>query len=280
MAYVTSKEMLLKAQKGGYAVPALNAENLEMIQAIIEAASETNSPVIIQTTPSTVKYLTLDEAYAMVYAMANKVSVPVCLHLDHCESFAGVMQAIKAGYSSVMIDGSKSDFETNISLTEKVVSSAHAMSVPVEAELGTVGGKEDSLSASVAYTDPDKAVEFAEKTGIDIFAVAIGTSHGIYKAEPKLDFDLLKKIKQKISIPLVLHGASGIPDDMIKETIKHGICKVNFATELRIAATKAVRLALTDTEMFDPKKYLGPAREAVKELAISKINLCGSENKA
>lgn len=280
MAYVTSKEMLLKAQKGGYAVPALNAENLEMIQAIIEAASETNSPVIIQTTPSTVKYLTLNEAYAMVYAMANKASVPVCLHLDHCESFEGVMQAIKAGYSSVMIDGSKSDFETNVSLTEKVVSSAHAMSVPVEAELGTVGGKEDSLSGHVAYTDPDKAVEFAEKTGIDIFAVAIGTSHGIYKAEPKLDFDLLKKIKQRISIPLVLHGASGIPDDMIKETIKCGICKVNFATELRIAATKAVRLALTDTEMFDPKKYLGPARQAVKELAISKIKLCGSKNKA
>lgn len=280
MAYVTSKEMLLKAQKGGYAVPALNAENLEMIQAIIEAASETNSPVIIQTTPSTVNYLTLNEAYAMVYAMANKASVPVCLHLDHCESFEGVMQAIKAGYSSVMIDGSKSDFETNVSLTEKVVSSAHAMSVPVEAELGTVGGKEDSLSGHVAYTDPDKAVEFAEKTGIDIFAVAIGTSHGIYKAEPKLDFDLLKKIKQRISIPLVLHGASGIPDDMIKETIKCGICKVNFATELRIAATKAVRLALTDTEMFDPKKYLGPARQAVKELAISKIKLCGSKNKA
>lgn len=280
MAYVTSKEMLLKAQKGGYAVPALNAENLEMIQAIIEAASETNSPVIIQTTPSTVKYLTLNEAYAMVYAMADKASVPVCLHLDHCESFEGVMQAIKAGYSSVMIDGSKSDFETNISLTEKVVSSAHAMSVPVEAELGTVGGKEDSLSGHVAYTDPDKAIEFAEKTGIDIFAVAIGTSHGIYKAEPKLDFDLLKKIKQRISIPLVLHGASGIPDDMIKETIKCGICKVNFATELRIAATKAVRLALTDTEMFDPKKYLGPARQAVKELAISKIKLCGSKNKA
>ena len=280
MAYVTSKEMLLKAQKGGYAVPALNSENLEMIQAIIEAASETNSPVIIQTTPSTVKYLTLNEAYAMVYAMADKASVPVCLHLDHCESFEGVMQAIKAGYSSVMIDGSKSDFETNISLTEKVVSSAHAMSVPVEAELGTVGGKEDSLSGHVAYTDPDKAIEFAEKTGIDIFAVAIGTSHGIYKAEPKLDFDLLKIIKERISIPLVLHGASGIPDDMIKETIKCGICKVNFATELRIAATKAVRLALTDTEMFDPKKYLGPARQAVKELAISKIKLCGSENKA
>lgn len=280
MAYVTSKEMLLKAQKGGYAVPALNAENLEMIQAIIEAASETNSPVIIQTTPSTVKYLTLDEAYAMVYAMASKASVPVCLHLDHCESFEGVMQAIKAGYSSVMIDGSKSDFETNVGLTKKVVSSAHAMSVPVEAELGTVGGKEDSLSGHVAYTDPDKAVEFAANTGIDIFAVAIGTSHGIYKAEPKLDFDLLKKINQRISIPLVLHGASGIPDGMIKETIKYGICKVNFATELRIAATKAVRLALNDTEMFDPKKYLGPARQAVKELAISKIKLCGSENKA
>ena len=216
MAYVTSEEMLLKAQKGGYAVPALNAENLEMIQAIIEAASETNSPVIIQTTSSTVKYLTLDEAYAMVYAMASKASVPVCLHLDHCESFEGVMQAIKAGYSSVMIDGSKSDFETNVSLTKKVVSSAHAMSVPVEAELGTVGGKEDSLSGHVAYTDPDKAVEFAANTGIDIFAVAIGTSHGIYKAEPKLDFDLLKNINHRISTPLVLHGASGIPDRMIK----------------------------------------------------------------
>lgn len=280
MPYVTSGEMIQRAKAGGYAVPALNAENLEMVQAIVEAAEELKSPVMIQTTPSTVKYLTLDEAYAMVHTAAEKASVPVCLHLDHCESFDGVMSAIKSGYSSVMIDGSKLPYEENISVSRKCVEAAHAMGIPVEAELGTVGGKEDGHSADIAYTDPDMAEDFAARCGIDMFAVAIGTAHGFYKGEPRLDFDLLERIKARLDMPLVLHGGSGIPDSMIRRTIELGICKVNFATELRAAATAAVREALKDESIIDPKKYLGRARDAVRELSMQKIKLCGSDNKA
>ena len=264
--YTTSKDIIIKAKKGGYAVPAFNCENLEMVQAIIAAAEETKSPVLLQTTPSTVKYLTLRQAYAMVKAEADAASVPVSLHLDHCESYEGVCDALDAGYSSVMIDASKLPFDENIALTAKTVAKAHRRGIPVEAELGTVGGKEDSRSASIAYTDPDQALEFYNKTGIDIFAVAIGTAHGFYKGEPKLDFALLEKIAGMIDAPLVLHGGSGIPDEMIRHTIELGISKVNFATELRAAMTAAVRKALCDESIIDPIKVLGPGREAVKAL--------------
>lgn len=278
--YTTSKDIIIKAKKGGYAVPAFNCENLEMVQAIIAAAEETKSPVLLQTTPSTVKYLTLRQAYAMVKAEADAASVPVSLHLDHCESYEGVCDALDAGYSSVMIDASKLPFDENIALTAKTVAEAHRRGIPVEAELGTVGGKEDSRSASIAYTDPDQALEFYSKTGIDIFAVAIGTAHGFYKGEPKLDFALLEKIAGMIDAPLVLHGGSGIPDEMIRHTIELGISKVNFATELRAAMTAAVRKELCDESIIDPKKFLGPGREAVKALCIHKIKLCGSDGKA
>lgn len=278
--YTTSKEMINAAKRGGYAVPAFNFENLEMVQAIIAAAEEMKSPVMLQTTPSTVKYLTLRQAYAMVKAEADAASVPVALHLDHCESYEGVCDALDAGYSSVMIDASKLDFEENIAVTKKTVDTAHAKGVTVEAELGTVGGKEDGHSASIAYTDPDEALDFFKRTGVDIFAVAIGTAHGFYKGEPKLDFDLLQKLAGIIEAPLVLHGGSGIPDEMIRRTVELGICKVNFATELRAAMTKAVRAALTDDGIIDPKKFMGPGRAAVKELCIHKIKLCGSDGKA
>lgn len=278
--YTTSKEMINAAKCGGYAVPAFNFENLEMVQAIIAAAEEMKSPVMLQTTPSTVKYLTLKQAYAMVKAEADAASVPVALHLDHCESYDGVCDALEAGYSSVMIDASKLDFEENIAVTKKTVDTAHAKGVTVEAELGTVGGKEDGHSASIAYTDPDEALDFFKRTGVDIFAVAIGTAHGFYKGEPKLDFDLLQKLAGIIEAPLVLHGGSGIPDEMIRRTVELGICKVNFATELRAAMTKAVRAALTDDGIIDPKKFMGPGRAAVKELCIHKIKLCGSDGKA
>lgn len=278
--YTTSKEMINAAKRGGYAVPAFNFENLEMVQAIIAAAEEMKSPVMLQTTPSTVKYLTLRQAYAMVKAEADAASVPVALHLDHCESYEGVCDALEAGYSSVMIDASKLDFEENIAVTKKTVDTAHAKGVTVEAELGTVGGKEDGHSASIAYTDPDEALDFFKRTGVDIFAVAIGTAHGFYKGEPKLDFDLLHKLAGIIDAPLVLHGGSGIPDEMIRRTVELGICKVNFATELRAAMTKAVRAALTDDGIIDPKKFMGPGRAAVKELCIHKIKLCGSDGKA
>ena len=278
--YTTSKEMILAAQRGGYAIPAFNFENMEMLQAILAAAEELGSPVLLQTTPSTLKYMTLRQAYAMAKAEADAVRVPVALHLDHCESYEGVCDALDAGYSSVMIDASKLDFEENIAVTRQTVQAAHARGVTVEAELGTVGGKEDSHSASIAYTDPGEAVDFFRRTGVDIFAVAIGTAHGFYKGEPKLDFALLQKLAGLIDAPLVLHGGSGIPDEMIRKTIELGICKVNFATELRAAMTAAVRQALKDESIIDPKKFMAPGREAVKSLCMHKIGLCGSDHKA
>ena len=278
--FVTSKEMIYAARKGGYAVPAFNAENLEMVQAIVAAAEKMKSPVMIQTTPSTVKYLTLRQAVAMVKAEAEAASVPVALHLDHCESYEDVMAAVEAGYTSVMIDGSKLPYEENIAVTKKVVEDAHKAGVTVEAELGTVGGKEDGHSAEIAYTDPAEALDFFTKTGVDIFAVAIGTAHGFYKGEPKLNFELLEKLAEKIEAPLVLHGGSGVPDEMIKRTISLGINKVNYATELRAAMTKAVREALTDEGIIDPKKFMGKGRQAVIDLCCQKIMVCGSENKA
>ena len=278
--FVTSKEMIYAARKGGYAVPAFNAENLEMVQAIVAAAEKMKSPVMIQTTPSTVKYLTLRQAVAMVKAEAEAASVPVALHLDHCESYEDVMAAVEAGYTSVMIDGSKLPYEENIAVTKKVVEDAHKAGVTVEAELGTVGGKEDGHSAEIAYTDPAEALDFFSKTGVDIFAVAIGTAHGFYKGEPKLNFELLEKLAEKIEAPLVLHGGSGVPDEMIKRTISLGINKVNYATELRAAMTKAVREALTDEGIIDPKKFMGKGRQAVIDLCCQKIMVCGSEGKA
>ncbi len=272
--------MILKAREGRYAVPAFNAENMEMVQAIVAAAEEMRSPVMIQTTPTTVKYITREMAYAMVKAEADKATVPVSLHLDHCEHYEDVVAAMKVGYSSVMIDASKIPYEENVAVTAKVVEAAKPFGATVEAELGTVGGKEDGHSADVIYTDPDQALDFATRTGVDIFAVAIGTAHGFYKGEPKLNFELLAKLREMIAVPLVLHGGSGVPDEMIRRTIELGISKVNFATELRAAMTAAVREALTNESMIDPKKFMGPGREAVKALCIHKIKLCGSDGKA
>lgn len=272
--------MILKAREGRYAVPAFNAENMEMVQAIVAAAEEMRSPVMIQTTPTTVKYITREMAYAMVKTEADRATVPVALHLDHCENYDDVVAAMKVGYSSVMIDASKIPYEDNVALTAKVVEAAKGFGATVEAELGTVGGKEDGHSAGVIYTDPDQALDFATRTGVDIFAVAIGTAHGFYKGEPKLNFELLAKLREMISVPLVLHGGSGVPDEMIRRTIELGISKVNFATELRAAMTEAVRKALTNEAMIDPKKFMGPGRDAVRALCTHKIKLCGSDGKA
>ena len=279
--YTTSKDIIIKAKKGGYAVPAFNCENLEMVQAIIAAAEETKSPVLLQTTPSTVKYLTLRQAYAMVKAEADAASVPVSLHLDHCESYEGVCDALDAGYSSVMIDASKLPFDENIALTAKTVAEAHRRGIPVEAELGTVGGKEDSRSASIAYTDPDQALEFYSKTGIDIFAVAIGTAHGFYVGTPVLDKPRVSAIKEVVDVPLVLHGASGLSEEDVRECVERGMCKVNFATELRVAYTDAVKKLLKEKpETFDPKKLGVVAMEAVKEQVIARMKMCGCDGKA
>ncbi|MBO4678822.1 MAG: class II fructose-1,6-bisphosphate aldolase [Lachnospiraceae bacterium] len=282
MPLVTSEQMLLKADKEGYAVGAFNVENMEMVMAVIKACEELNAPAILQTTPSTVKYAGLDMYYANVAAAAKKASVPIALHLDHGNSFELAMQALHAGYTSIMIDGSKLDFEANIALTKSVVDVCKPCGIPVEAELGKVGGKEDDLNCDdPGYTDPGDAVEFVEKTGVSSLAVAIGTAHGIYKGEPKLDMDRLSEIRKVVSIPLVLHGASGVPDEAVRECIRRGISKVNFATELRIALSNGIKDYLKeDPDVFDPKKYDARGMERVTELVKGKIKVCGSEGKA
>ncbi len=282
MPLVTSREMLLKAQQGEYAVGAFNAENMEMVKAIIEAAEELKAPVMIQTTPSTIKYGTVETYGAIVAAEAKKASVPVCLHLDHGSSFELAVQAMKAGYTSVMIDGSKLDFEGNIEITKKTADAARALDIPCEAELGKVGGKEDDLEAEAdTNTDPQEAKEFAERTGVTSLAVAIGTAHGFYVGTPVLDKERLSEIRKVVEIPLVLHGASGLSDDEVRECVKRGICKVNFATELREAYSKAVRETFAEKEnIIDPKVYGRAAIQAVKELVKYRMQVCGCDGKA
>lgn len=282
MPLVTSKEMLLNAQKGGYAVGAFNAENMEMVKAIIAAAQELSAPVMIQTTPSTIRYGTLDTYAAIVAAEAKKATVPVCLHLDHGDSFELAMQAIKAGYTSVMIDGSKEPLEGNIAVTKKVADAAKAVGIPVEAELGKVGGKEDDLVAEAdTNTDPAEAKEFVEKTDVDSLAVAIGTAHGFYKGTPVLDKERLSQVRAVVDIPLVLHGASGLTDEEVRDCVSRGICKVNFATELRAAYTAAVKKLLEEKpETFDPKALGKVGMAAVTELVKGRMKVCGCDGKA
>ena len=261
MPLVTSEKMLLDAKKDGYAVGAFNVENMEMVKAVIAAAEELNAPVMLQTTPSTVKYGTLETFAGIVKAEAAKTKIPVCLHLDHGNSFELAVQAMKAGYTSVMIDGSHEDFENNIAVTKKVVDVANAFGIPVEAELGKVGGKEDDLEADAdTNTDPQEAKEFVERTGVSSLAVAIGTAHGFYVGTPVLD-------KPRVSA--------------IKECVERGMCKVNFATELRVAYTDAVKKLLEEKpETFDPKKLGVVAMEAVKEQVIARMKMCGCDGKA
>ena len=283
MALVTTKELMLDAQKNHYAIGAFNAENMEMVQAIIAAAEELRAPVIVQTTPGTLKYASPAMFYANVAAAAAEATVPVVMHLDHGSNFELAMKAFRAGYTSIMIDGSHSIFEENIAITKSVVAACHAAGVPVEAELGKVGGKEDDLDGGMGngYTDPAEAAEFVERTGVDSLAVAIGTAHGVYKGTPKLDVDRLSEIRKVVSIPLVLHGTSGVPDDAVRECIARGMCKVNYATDLRIAFSAGLKEYLAkDPDAFDPKKYNAVGREKVKEYVKSKILVCGSNGKA
>lgn len=282
MPLVTSEQMLTEAQKGGYAVGAFNVENMEMVKAVIAAAEELHAPVMLQTTPSTVKYGTLETYYAIVAAEAKKATVPVCLHLDHGSSFELAVQAVKAGYTSVMIDGSHEDFEGNIAVSKRVADVAKACGIPVEAELGKVGGKEDDLEVDAdTNTDPMEAKEFVERTGVTSLAVAIGTAHGFYKGTPVLDKERVSEIRKVVSIPLVLHGASGLSDDEVRECVRRGICKVNFATELRAAYTDAGKKLIAEKpETFDPKKLGIVGMEAVKQLVMERMKVCGCDGKA
>lgn len=274
--------MLEKAKKGGYAVGAFNAENMEMIKAIIAAAEELKAPVMIQTTPSTVKYGTLETFAAITRAEAEKVSVPVCLHLDHGASFDMAVKAIQVGYGSVMIDGSKLELDANIALSRSVADVGRACGIPVEAELGKVGGKEDDTeSKESVYTDPDEAKRFVEETKVDSLAIGIGTAHGVYKEKPVLNTKRISEVKEVVSIPLVLHGSSGLSDEDVRDCVKRGMCKVNFATELRQAYLKATRELLTaDDSIIDPKKIGEAAMKAVKAQVEYRIKVCGCDGKA
>ncbi|MCL1795746.1 MAG: ketose-bisphosphate aldolase [Clostridia bacterium] len=277
MPLVTSRDMLLAAQRGGYAVGAFNVENMEMAQAVIEAAEAEGASIMLQTTPSTLKYASPAVFRGMVAALAGESGMPIALHLDHGNSVELAENAITAGYTSVMIDASQQAFEENISVTRKVVQAASIRDIPVEAELGLVGGKEDELSVDhSAGTDPGEAAEFASRTGIDSLAVAIGTAHGFYKGIPVLDMKRLHAIRQVVSIPLVLHGASGIPDQDVRACIQLGICKVNFATELRAAFTEGVRAYLADNpDAYDPKSFCKAGKTRVVALVREKIRCVG-----
>lgn len=283
MELMTTKQILKQAQDGHYAIGAFNVENMEMVMAVISAAEEMNAPVIMQTTPSTVKYAGLDYFLANAKVAASRAKVPVVMHLDHGSSFELAAQALRAGYTSIMIDGSHGDFESNIEISKAVVDMCKPSGVAVEAELGKVGGKEDDLDGGDGdlYTDPLEAKEFVERTGIDSLAIAIGTAHGMYKGEPKLDLDRLSAIRDVVSVPLVLHGGSGIPDSKVQEAIRRGICKVNYATELRIAFTHGLNEYLKENpDTIDPKKYNQAGLEEVKKFVKEKMQVCGCQNKA
>jgi fructose-bisphosphate aldolase class II len=306
MMLVTNKDLMVPARKNGYAIGAFNVQNLESMSAIAEAATEEKSPVIMQITPSVIKYAGLAYISNLVKTAAQLAPVPIAMHLDHGDSFETAAKCIDAGFSSVMIDGSFLSFDENVAVTKRVVSVAHPKGVSVEAELGKLAGVEERSVAEkdAILTDPEAAVDFVKKTGVDTLAVAIGTSHGAYKfkSEAKLDLERLKMISQKVSIPLVLHGASsvpqeivekankygaelsgakGIPEDQYRKAISLGIAKINIDTDLRLAFTAAVREALTNSpKNFDPRKILGPAKDAMKEVAKGKMRLFGSSGKA
>ena len=281
---VTTKEMLLDAQAGHYAVGAFNVESLEFVMAVIKAAEDKKSPVIMQTTPGTVKYANLDYFAAMCKVAADAASVPVAIHLDHGDGFDRCVQAMHAGYTSVMIDGSHVPFEDNIALTASVTKVAAPLGIPVEAELGKVGGKEDdgpAVEGENPYTDPDEAEEFVARTGCGSLAVGVGTAHGVYKGTPHIEQGILKEIRSRLEIPLVLHGTSGVPDDQVAEAIRNGICKVNYATELRQAFTRGFMGYMADNPgCFDPKKPSKPGMQEIYGVVASHMDNLGSTNKA
>lgn len=280
MPLVTTIEMLKDAQQKHYAVGAFNIENMEMAQAVIAAAEAQRAPVIIQTTPGTLKYAKPATYAAIVASLAKEATVPVAMHLDHGDSYELAVECLNAGYSSVMIDGSRLSFEDNIAQAARVVAEAKKLGVPVEAELGKVGGKEDTLEdAGDEYTDPAKAAEYAQRTGISSLAVAIGTAHGVYSKKPVLDVERLKAIRKVVEIPLVLHGASGLTTEQVQSCIAEGICKVNFATELRIAYTEGVKEAL-EKNPIDPKAYGKAGRAKVQALVEKWMKDCNASGKA
>lgn len=280
---VTGNEVLLDAQKNKYAVGAFNVNNMEIVQAIIQAAEELNSPVIIQASQGGLKYAGVEYIAALGRLAGEMSKVPVVLHLDHGTDFKQIVQCIRHGFSSVMIDASKLPFEENIRKTKEIVDIAHAVGVSVEAELGKIGGTEDDITVEekdAIFTDPEEARIFVEKTGVDSLAIAVGTAHGVYKGEPKIDYDRIKEIRKVVDIPLVLHGSSGVPYESLEKAIECGISKINIDTDIRASFTGKVHEVIEQyPDEIDPRKLLGPAREAMKETIKEKMLVFGSDNK-
>jgi fructose-bisphosphate aldolase class II len=308
MALVTSQEMFKKAYEGKYAVGAFNVNNMEIIQGIVEAAKQENAPLILQVSAGARKYANPIYLRKLVEAAIEDTGLDICLHLDHGEDFEICKQCVDDGFTSVMIDGSKYPFEENIALTKRVVEYAHSKGVVVEAELGKLAGVEDAVKVKTkdaTYTDPDEAVEFVERTGVDSLAIAIGTSHGAYKfkGDPTLDFERLETITNLLpDFPLVLHGSSsvpkefvelcnkyggqipgaaGVPEEMLRRAAQLGVCKINIDTDLRLALTACIRQYFVELPSeFDPRKYLGPGRTAIKDMVAHKMkNVLGCSNK-
>lgn len=279
----STKEILGTAMKKGYAVPAFNIHNLETIQAVLETAVNMESPVILAATPGTIEYARGEYIVAIAEAAACIYNIPIAIHLDHFEDPNEIKKYLNMGFKSCMIDASHEPFEDNIRITKDVVKYAHSLGATVEAELGRLGGQEEELivdEKNAAFTDPKSAIEFVERTGIDSLAVAIGTAHGLYKGKPKLDFERLKTIRSMVSIPLVLHGASDVPDEMVKRAIEYGINKVNVATDLKIPFANAIKEYFKGhPEANDPRKYMTPGKNAMIEVVKHKIEVCGSSNR-
>ncbi|WP_313689049.1 tagatose-bisphosphate aldolase subunit KbaY [Pantoea sp.] len=274
---------LLDAQARGYAVPAFNIHNAETIQAILDVCKEMQSPVILAGTPGTFKHIAFKEIFALCEAYSASYGLPLALHLDHHETLEDIGNKVAAGVRSAMIDGSHVPFADNVRLTREVVNFCHRHDCSVEAELGRLGGVEDDMAVSdesAFLTDPDEARQFVEQTGVDSLAVAIGTAHGLYTQTPKIDFDRLAKIQQRVDIPLVLHGASDVPDDYVRRAIGLGVCKVNVATELKIAFAGAVKNWFGENPQGnDPRYYLRVGMDAMKAVVRDKILVCGSADR-
>ncbi|HHW62124.1 MAG TPA: class II fructose-1,6-bisphosphate aldolase [Syntrophomonadaceae bacterium] len=284
MALVPVTELLLDAEREGYAVGAFNANNMEIVQAIMNAAIKEQSPVIMQASQGAIKYAGLEFITGMVRLAAQEADVPIALHLDHGTDFDQIVRCIRSGFTSVMYDGSRLPLEENIAITNKVLEITRPIGVSVEAELGKIGGTEDLIhveAEDAIYTDPEEARIFVEKTGVESLAIAIGTAHGQYKGEPRLDFERLEKIKGLVNIPIVLHGSSGVPDDQIRRAIDLGVRKINIDTNIREAFVwEARRQMQANPDEIDPRKILGPAREAATEIIREKMRLFGSAGKA
>ncbi|WP_026326304.1 class II fructose-bisphosphate aldolase [Paenibacillus ginsengihumi] len=284
MPLVSSTPMLQAARAGGYGIGAFNVHTLEMLQAVVEAAEETNSPLILQTTVGTVKHLGEDYIAAAARAAASRSRVPIALHLDHCTDFELIIRCIRAGYTSVMIDASMHPFDDNVRRTRKVAEIAAAAGVNVEAELGKVGGVEDDIVVAeheALMADPDECARFVELTGVPTLAPAIGTAHGIYKGEPRIDFERIAAIAARVAVPLVLHGGSGIPEAQVKRCVSLGMAKMNIATEIRIIFSDAIKRVFAEhPDENDPRKYMVPAKQAVKAAAIGKMAMLGCIGRA